>query len=122
MATNKPITVDDYISRFSPDVQEKLQALRNCLRLSAPHAKEMLKWGQPAFEAEHILFVYGGFKNHISLHPTPDAITTLKSELKEYISSENTLRFALDKPLPLQLIARVADLRVKQCSQGIKWK
>jgi len=122
MIVSKPATVDEYISQFPLNTQDKLGDLRKCLQECAPQAKELLKWGKPAFEAEYILFVYAGFKNHISLHPTLEAIMVLKNELKEYITSDNTLRFSLTEPLPLELISKVAALRVEQSRRGIKWK
>lgn len=120
--TPKPTTVDEYISQASPHVQSKLKELRECLKKEATQAQEVLKWGKPAFEAEYILFVYAGYKNHISLHPTVEAIASMKAELKGYVTSENTLQFSLDEPLPLQLISKVAALRVAQSEQGIKWR
>lgn len=122
MSTSKPTTVDEYISLAPTETQEKLKELRAILKEAAPQAKELLKWGKPAFEAEYILFVYSGFKNHVSLHPTEDAITALKDELQAYITSDNTLQFSLTEPLPLRLISKVANLRVEQSKQGVKWK
>ena len=122
MSIPKPTTVDEYIFQSPREVQVRLTELRECLRKAAPEAKELLKWGKPAFEAEHILFVYAGFKKHISLHPTPEVIVALKDELKDYVTSDNTLQFSLDQPLPLKLINKVAELRVVQSRQGVKWK
>lgn len=122
MNTPKPISVDEYILQAPQEVQVKLVELRDCLKKVAPNAKELLKWGKPAFEAEYILFVYAGFKKHVSLHPTPEAMNALKDELKDYAVSSNTLRFSLDKPLPLKLISTIAALRVKQSMQGVTWK
>ena len=122
MATQKPTTIDEYISQAAPSAQDKLRELRFCLQKTAPDAKEVLKWGKPAFEAEYILFVYAGFKNHISFHPTLEVITAFKDELTEYETSDNTVQFVLDQPLPLDIIQRMAALRVKQSKQGITWR
>lgn len=122
MTTAKPTTVEEYIAQFPAETQKKLGELRQSLKSAAPEAKEMLKWGKPAFEAEYILFVYAAFKSHMSLHPTEDTIKALQDELKQYITSDNTLQFSLSDPLPLDLIRKVAELRVEQNKQGIKWK
>lgn len=122
MSDQKPTTVDEYVAQAPENVRVKLVEIRECLKQVAPDAKQVLKWGKPAFEAEYILFVYAGFKNHISLHPTPEAILALKDELMNYITSDNTLQFSLNEPLPLTLVSKLAALRVKQSKQGIKWK
>ena len=122
MTDQKPITVDEYIAHAPENARVRLTELRECLKKVSPDAREVLKWRQPAFEAEYILFVYAGFKNHISLHPTLEAISALKDELKDYITSDNTLQFSLNEPLPLPIISKLAALRVKQSKQGIKWK
>ncbi|TXH01508.1 MAG: hypothetical protein E6R05_05595 [Candidatus Moraniibacteriota bacterium] len=95
-----PTTVDEYIAGAPDIARTKLVELHDCLKQAATDAKEVLKWRQPAFEAEYILYVYAGFKNHISLHPTADVITTLNKELKKYITSNNTLQFSLYERLP----------------------
>jgi uncharacterized protein YdhG (YjbR/CyaY superfamily) len=122
MTSQKPTTVDEYIANAPPAVQAKLYELRTCLQKAAPNAEEMLKWGQPAFVVEYILFVYAGFKDHISLHPTPEAIHAFKEELKAYKTLNNTIQFSLNTPLPIQLISNIAAFRVKQSKQGVTWK
>lgn len=122
MPTQKPTTVDQYIEQAPTNAQAKLRELRKCLQKVAPDAEEILKWGQPAFVAEYILFVYAGFKAHISFHPTVQVITAFKDELSEYKTSDNTVQFALDKPLPLNLITKMAVLRVEQSKNGVTWK
>ncbi len=122
MTAQKPKTVDEYIAQAPSAAHDKLCELRLCLQKLAPKALEVLKWGQPAFVAEYILFVYAGFKNHVSLHPTPQVIAAFKGELKEYKISDNTVQFSLQEQLPLELIGRMAALRVEQCGQGVTWK
>lgn len=122
MATSKPTTVDEYIAQAPIATQDKLKELRACLQKAAPHAKEILKWGKPAFEAEYILFVYAASANHVSLHPTLQVITEFKDALKDYKTSDNTVQFPLDKALPLELITRMAELRVEQSKQGVTWR
>lgn len=122
MSKQKPNTVDEYIDQAPQGAREKLRELRHCLREVAPQADESLKWGQPAFIAEYILFVYAGFANHISFYPTWQAVTAFKNDLKEYKAEGTTIQFPLDKPLPIGLIRKIAAYRVKESSQGVKWK
>jgi len=119
---NKPVTVDEYIAGFSEDTQELLKQMRECLRKVAPEAEESLKWSQPAFSFDTILFQYAAFKHHISLYPTPSAIKAFAKDLKDYKTSSSTIQFPLDKPLPLSLIQQIAEYRVKECIENnVKW-
>ncbi len=122
MKKNKATIVDEYITDFSEDTQELLKQMRECLREVAPEAKESLKWGQPAFSFDTILFQYAAFKHHISLYPTPSAIKAYAKDLKDYKTSSSTIQFPLNKPLPLPLIQQIAEYRVRECIENdVKW-
>jgi len=93
-----------------------------CLRAAAPGAEESLKWGQPALSYQWILFQFAAFKRHISIYPTPSAVKAFEQELKDYKTSTSTIQFPLDRPLPLHLIRRIAEFRVRESSEkGVKW-
>ncbi len=122
MTKQKPTTVEEYIEQAPLGARKKLLKMRQCLREAAPQAEESLKWGQPAFIAEYILFVYAGFEHHISLYPTWQAVAAFKKDLEEFKAEGTTIQFPLDKPLPLELIHKIATSRVKESTQGIKGK
>ena len=122
MAT-KPTNVKEYISSKPGEVQEKLEELRAYLKIADPNASDELKWGKPAIVNNGILFVYAGFKKHISLHPTPSVVSAFHKELEIYKLSENTIQFPLDTPIPKDLVVEIAKLRVfEKNEKGIGWK
>jgi uncharacterized protein YdhG (YjbR/CyaY superfamily) len=51
---------------------------------------------------------FAGWKRHVSLYPIPAVEPALDRQLQPYKSGRGTLRFPLDKPLPLDLIAQAA--------------
>lgn len=118
------ITVLEYIAAQPERTRERLEQLRGCLRSVAPHASEELKWGKPALvdPDKSILFIYAAHKKHISLHPTPQVIQALHQEMSEYVSSQNTIRFSLDSPIPEEVVLKIANLRVIHKNKGIGWK
>lgn len=119
----KPTTVDAYIVSKRIDVQQRLNELRACLRSVEPHAEEMLKWGKPAFVEDGILYVYAGFTQHISLHPTPSVIDALRSEFAGFVVSENTIQFPVDRPIPEELVLKIAKRRALEKTQlGVRWR
>ncbi|MHB1418987.1 MAG: iron chaperone [Bacillota bacterium] len=44
-----PESIDEYISEFSPEVQEKLKTLRKVIKESAPDAEEKISYRMPTF-------------------------------------------------------------------------
>ena len=42
-------SIDEYISQFPPDVQEKLKMLRKVIKEAAPDAEEKISYQMPAF-------------------------------------------------------------------------
>ena len=110
----KPNSVDGYIEAKPEQVRVRLNELRAYLRATYPNAQEVLKWGKPAFVDDGILCVYAGFKNHVSLHPTPFVISVLSDSLQNYQLSENTIQFPIDQTIPEALINQIALLRETQ--------
>lgn len=120
---DKAKTVEAYIGSKEGRAQERINELRACLRLADKKATEELKWGKPALVHDGIVFVYAAYKNHVSLHPTPSVISQLSRELDGYTISENTVQFPLDKPIPKELVMKIATLRVYEKNElGIGWK
>ncbi len=106
--------IDQYISAFPADVQEKLQKIRETIRTAAPAAQEAISYGMPAFQLQGILVYFAAFKNHIGFFPTPSGIEQFRDELSAYEPSKGTVRFALDKPVPYDLISRIVTFRVTE--------
>lgn len=111
---SKPTTVDEYIATAPPSVKEYLERLRTAIRQTAPQAEECISYEMPAYKLNGILVYFGGFAKHVSLFPGADAIETFKDKLAEYKTSKGTIRFSLDKPLPITLIKKIVRLRVKE--------
>ena len=108
-------TVDEYIASFPPDVQEKLESVRGAIRAAVPGTEERISYGIPTFALDGRYVVYfSGWKEHISVYPIPDADPAMERELKPHMAGKGTLKFALAKPMPLDLIARVAARLLEQ--------
>jgi uncharacterized protein YdhG (YjbR/CyaY superfamily) len=107
-------TIDEYIALFPEDIQNKLQELRAAIRASAPGAIEKISYQMPAFVQNGILVYFAAFKNHISFFPTSSGVQAFQQELAEYAGSKGTVRFPLDRPLPLDLISKIVKFRVAE--------
>ena len=119
----KPKTVTEYIEEAAPEARERLREMLECLRKAAPGAEEALKWSMPALCYDRILFTFAAFKNHISLFPTPSAVHAFARDLEKFKTSEGTIQFPLDAPLPQALIRRIASFRVREAvEKDAKWR
>lgn len=105
-------SIVEYISAFSPEIQEILQKLREVIKESAPDAKEKISYAMPTFEQHGNLVHFAAFKNHIGFYPAPDGINQFQDEVAEYHASKGTLQFPLGKPIPYELISRIVKYRV----------
>jgi uncharacterized protein YdhG (YjbR/CyaY superfamily) len=112
-------TVEEYIASFPPDVQETLQAVRGAMRKAAPGTEEAISYGIPTFMLDgRYLIYFAGWKHHVSIYPIPDGDDALQRELEPYKAAKGTLRFPLDRPMPLDLIERLTAAAYRARREG----
>ncbi len=118
MDTNaaSPNTIDEYIAGFPPDIQAILQQVRAVIRQAAPEATEKISYQMPTFFLNGNLVHFAAFKKHIGLYPAPSGVTAFQEELAPYVKAKGSIQFPLDKPIPYDLIARIAAFRVEENS------
>ena len=115
-------SVDDYISGFSVEMQEKLQEIRKCIQQVVPEAKEIISYQMPAYKKNGILVYFAGFKNHIGFFPTASGIAAFIDELNDFKTSKGTIQFPLCQEIPLDLIRRITIFREQEDSLKSKKK
>lgn len=106
--------VDAYIAAFPPAVQKALQQLRAAIRRAAPVAQEKISYGMPAFELNGNLVYFAGYKNHIGFYATPTGHAAFAKELARYKTGKGSVQFPLAEPLPIRLIEKMVEFRVKE--------
>lgn len=107
-------TIDEYLESFPKDIQATLSELRQAIREAAPQAEEAISYQMPAFKQKGILVYFAAFKTHIGFFPTTSGIEAFKEKLSAYETSKGTIRFPIDKPLPLELVKEIVRFRVKE--------
>lgn len=114
MATGMAVpSVDDYIAGFPPKTQSLLRQLRKTIRAAAPKAEEQVSYGIAGYQYHGMLIYFAGFTNHVSVYPAPRTAAPFKKELADYKGGKGTIQLPLDKPLPLDLIKRIVQFRMK---------
>lgn len=107
-------TIDEYINTFPPDVQRILNELRQTIKAAAPQAEETINYQIPTFTLHGNLVHFAALKNHIGFYPTPSGMEAFKKELSGYKGAKGSVQFPLDQPLPLPLIRKIVEYRVKE--------
>jgi len=123
METNKNYnSIDEYIALFPPEVQKKLQEVRDTIHEAAPEAQEKISYQMPAFTLNGNLVYFAAFKNHIGFYPIPSGIEAFKEELSKYPQGKGSVQFPFDRPLPLDLIRRIVLYRAEENKKKAKKK
>ena len=106
--------IDEYIARFEPEVQEKLNEIRDIIKAAAPDATEKISWQMPTFHLHYNLVHFAGQKSHVGFFPGASGVEKFAERLTEYKTSKGAIQFPYAKPLPCDLITEIVKFRVQE--------
>lgn len=116
-------TVDDYINVQPKEVQLILQELRSIIKETVPETKEIPNYKVPSFSLvpdkkpkQQIMIV--AYANYVSFYPFQATIEHFKEDLKNFNLGKGTVKFALNKPLPKDLIMKMVRFRKNEILTG----
>jgi uncharacterized protein YdhG (YjbR/CyaY superfamily) len=113
MARKRPSTIAEYIRAAPREGQPNLRRLYAILKSVAPEAEEAIKWGTPFFVEPRFLFAFSAHKAHLSFAPTAEGLEAFRQELEKHKTTKNFLQVPYNKPLPEDLIRKIAERRVQ---------
>ena len=111
------VSPDAYIASQPKQAQPHLHQLRAAIKEVAPKAEERISYGIVGYFYPTRLVYFGGAKNHVALYPAYDA-----KGLEQYRYGASTLRFPLDRPLPVAKIKALVKAQVKARDAAAKVK
>jgi len=113
MATEE---VDRYLEALEEPKRGTLEALRRSILEVVPEAEQVISYGMPAFKVEgRTVAGFAAFKHHLSYLPhSGSVLATLADDVAAYETSKGSLRFAVDKPLPRQLVKKLVRARMRE--------
>ena len=102
-------TVEDYLDSLKPEVRRVLEDVRATIHAALPSGVDTISYNIPTLTIDGRRVVhYAGWARHVSLYPTPgDA--DLEQEIAPYVVGKGTLKFPVDRPVPLDLVARIVQ-------------
>ena len=102
-------TVDEYVAGFPDGPRQVLEQVCATLRAALPGAEEKIRYGMPALMfADRYGLHFAGWKKHVGLYPVGPLDPELEERIAPYRASKDTVQFFYDKPVPYELIGRVA--------------
>lgn len=113
-------SVDEYISGFPKNIQDKLKSIRMIIKKAAPEALETISYQMPAYKLNGILLYFAGYKSHIGFYPLASAIKAFKSKIENYSYSKGAIQFPINEKLPKDLIEEIAKYRVTENSKKVR--
>jgi uncharacterized protein YdhG (YjbR/CyaY superfamily) len=112
-------TIDEYIQTFPKDIQDVLNTVRKTIHEEAPGAVEAISYQMPTFKLNGKNLVhFAAWKNHVGFYPTPSGTEAFKEEIAKYHAAKGSIQFPFSEPMPLSLIRRITQFRVKELSGG----
>lgn len=118
MPKKKPNTIPEYIEAAPLQGQSHLNELYSILKSVAPKAEEAIKWGTPFFVEPRFLFAFSAHKSHAGFTSSNEVLEPFREQLKEYeITKMGILKIPYSKPMPKELIKKIAKARLKLVSE-----
>jgi uncharacterized protein YdhG (YjbR/CyaY superfamily) len=110
-----PRDINDYLGRYDEDVQKALERLRTTIISACPKAQETISYQIPVLKYKGSLVGFGAAKQHCAFYVMSNTVMKdFAKELALYDVSTGTVRFTLDKPLPVGLIKKIVKARIKE--------
>lgn len=116
MATTLPTfsNIDEYIALYPPELQQRLQQLRQVIRDAAPDATERISWQMPTFYLHGNLVHFAMHKTHVGFYPGADGVAAFQKQLAAYKTSKGAVQFPLSQPIPFDLVTEIVQFRVAE--------
>jgi uncharacterized protein YdhG (YjbR/CyaY superfamily) len=114
-ASGKFKTVEEYAASLPAASKKIFSTFRKTIKQAAPGAEELISYNIPALKLNGMLVYFAAWKEHVSMYPrTAGLEKTFKKEMAKYGVSKGTIKFPTDEPLPLDIISKMVQFRVKE--------
>lgn len=110
--SHEPERVDTYASGLELHARHIFDQVRATIHAVAPDVTETIKYDMPQFTYAGTYLYVGAWKKHIGLYPIYPAASELEAEIAPYRAAKDTVQFKYAKPVPFDLIERIARARI----------
>ena len=112
-------SIDEYLATVPEPKRATLEAVRASIRRAAPDAEECISYGMPAYRLPgkgrargKVVAGFAAFAKHLAYLPhSGRTFEAMADELDGYTYTDGSLHFAIDQPLPDELVERLVEVR-----------
>jgi uncharacterized protein YdhG (YjbR/CyaY superfamily) len=107
--------IENYISQFEPNIQERLTEIRKLFFDVFPDTEESIRYKMPAFKVGDYHLYFAAYKKHIGFYPVY-GLPEIEEEIANFRAkgTKDSLHFLHNKPLPTDLIKKIIELKSKK--------
>lgn len=109
--------IDRYLDELDEPKRTTLEHLRRTILELVPGAEQGMSYGVPAFRVDgKVIAGFSAAKSHLSYLPHSGSVlgTIQSSDLGDRTASKGALKFAIDEPLPHDLVAKLIAARLAE--------
>lgn len=109
--------IDDYLHDLDEPKRATLERLRRSILRALPDVQQGLSYGVPAFRVDgKVIAGFSAAKNHLSYLPHSGTVLSSvpPADLEGLTASKGALKFAIDAPLPDELVAKLIEARLAE--------
>jgi len=108
--------IDAYLEGLDEPKRSTLEQLRRTILEIVPDAEQCISYGLPAFRLHgKVVAGFAAFKNHLSYLPhSGSVLAELGDEISGYRSTNGSLHFPINSPLPKPLVENLLAIRLRQ--------
>ena len=106
--------VDAYLAGIDEPKRSTLQELRRTILELLPDAEECISYGMPAYRVGgKVIAGFAAFTKHLAYLPHSGSVLDTIPELASYPQTKGSLHFAIDEPLPREIVAKLIDAKLR---------
>jgi uncharacterized protein YdhG (YjbR/CyaY superfamily) len=122
-AKPKISSVAEYEKSVPELARSAWRQLRQAILTAAPEAEEMISYQMPALKQNGMVIYYLATSTHLAVSvPSPKIFMDMKKEIAPFEVGKTSIRFPLDKSLPIPLIKKIVMYRLEEEQQKAKKK
>lgn len=108
--------IDSYLAGVAEPRRSTLEALRRSILDVVPDAEQGISYGVPAFRiGGKVVVGFAAHKDHLNYLPHSGAVVAgLGDELAGYKTTKGSVQFAIDQPLPADLVRLLIQARLDE--------
>lgn len=112
--------VDQYLAALGSPQRDTLEQLRATILSIVPEAEEAMSYGSPAFKVGgKAVAGFVAYDDHLSYLPHSGTVLgSVAADVAGYRTSKGALRFAIDTPLPADLVRTLIAARRREIEGG----